>query len=587
VTNREKARLRWLLFLVLSLSPVLLPKPAAADGFQGEPLRYEFSDEFSIELPGYYRFRFTHESAMTLYEIPQGARKGEYDSVGTIDYTEHRLRLDPKATLFKKLSLNLQIDLLTGMLSGSTAGREYMWFAQREQRWNDHNGWDFDNFIDYQFKRFWADWESPVGLLRVGRQGSDWGLGMIVNNGNGFRNDWGDAYYGDNVDRVLFGTKPYSIFSWIASGEKPEKDPVTIAFAYDWNVARDSTMKLAPDKWVLPLASTTENRIVLYAEPENDYAYQLVGAIMVDTTDFGNTAPFKAGFYAANRHMIHQDVLLPPQYKPPQEYLDAWIFDLFGTLTLKPRSLDGWQFFLEGEIAGITGETNFLISKIVADPGNPFPESTVTQLGWTLRGGMRFKQWFSLDLLNLGYASGDSNPFDDEVRNFKFHPDYNVGMILFEDLLANISDASAVNATLGLGEAGPVRTLGTDLIPNNGSVTNAFYVNPILRVYPVEHLQAMLGVLWARTATNYVDPIIDYYYGGGYGLFNPLGAPSTNHEYGWEVDFGLQYTFDWSYMDVVLGIQYGHFFPGNVFQDAEGNRMDDIDKVQTRLTFLW
>jgi len=524
---------------------------------------------------------------MTLYEIPKGERRGEYDSVPSIDYTEHRLRLNPKATLFKKFTINLQIDLITGMLGGNTDGREYMWFAQREQRWNDHDGFSMSNFMDYHFKRFWGAWDSPVGVLRVGRQGSDWGLGMIVNNGNGFRNDWGDAYYGDCVDRVLFGTKPYSIFSWIASGEKPEKDPVTLAFGYDWNVARDSTIKLAPDKSVLPRASTSENVIKLYETPENDTAYQFVGAIQVDTTDYENTAPFKGGFYAAWRHMEHQDVLLPADNKPPEEYLEVWVFDLYGNLTLNPRSWNGWELYFEGEIAGVTGETNFLVSKIVADPGNPFPVSTVTQLGWILKGGVKYKKWFSLDFLNLGYASGDSNPFDDEVRNFKFHPDYNVGMILFEDLLANISDASAVNATLGLGEAGPVRTLGTDLLPYNGSVTNAFYVNPILRVYPMEHLETMLGVLWARTATKYVDPIIDYYYGGGYGLYNPLGAPSTNYFYGVEVDFGVSYTFDWKYLDLVLGLQYAHFFPGNVFQDAEGNRMDDIDKVQTRLTLLW
>jgi hypothetical protein len=524
---------------------------------------------------------------MPLSEIPIGARAGEQESVDTIDYTEHRLRLDPKATLFKKFSLNLQLDLVTGMLSGNTAGRTYMWFAQREQRWNDHDGFDMTNFMDYQFKRFWAEWDSPVGLLRVGRQGSDWGLGMVVNNGNGFRNDWGDCYYGDNVDRVLFGTKPYSIFQYLVSKEKPAKDPVTLAFAYDWHVARDSTLKLAPDKWVLPRASTGANQIVLYDTPENDQAHQYVGAIQVDTTDYGNTAPFKGGFYAARRYMEHQDVLVPQNNKPPEEFLQVWVFDLYGSLTLKPENLQGWQFFLEGEIAGITGETNFLVSRIVAEPGNPFPVSTVTQLGWLLRGGVKYKKWFSMDLLNLGYASGDSNPFDDQVRNFKFHPDYNVGMILFEDLLANMSDASAFNATTVFDEGGPVRTLGTDLIPNNGSVTNAFYVNPVLRAYPVEHLEAMLGLLWARTATNFVDPSIDFLYGGAWGQFNPLGASSSNHEYGWEIDFGVQYTFDWTYLDLVLGVQYGHFFPGNVFQDFQGNRIDDIDKVQTRLTLLW
>ncbi len=450
-----------------------------------------------------------------------------------------------------------------------------------------HNGFSTADYMDYNFKRFWAEWDSPVGLLLVGRQGSDWGLGMIVNNGNGFRNDWGDAYYGDNVDRVLFATKPYSLVKYLVSREKPKRDPVTLAFAYDWHVARDSTMKLAPDKWVLPNASTGANKIKLYEIPENDSAHQYVGAIRIDTTDYGNTAPFKGGFYAANRHMEHQDVLLPANNKPPEEFLRVWVFDVYGELTVKPKSFNGWELYFAGELAAVTGETNFLVSRIVSEPGNPFPVSEVTQLGWILRGGVRYKHWFSFDALNLGYASGDSNPFDDQVRNFKFHPDYNVGMILFEDLLANMSDASAVNATTVFDEGGPIRTLGTDLLPNNGSVTNAFYVNPVLRVYPMENLQTMIGFLWARTATNFVDPSIDFLYGGAWGQYNPLGAPSSNSNYGYEIDFGVQYVFDWQYLDLVVGLQYAHFFSGNVFQDHEGNRMPDIDKVQTRLTLLW
>ena len=32
---------------------------------------------------------------------------------------------------------------------------------------------------------------------------------------------------------------------------------------------------------------------------------------------------------------------------------------------------------------------------------------------------------------------------------------------------------------------------------------------------------------------------------------------------------------------------FGHLFPGNVFEDINGNRMGDIDKIQGRLTLVW
>jgi len=189
--------------------------------------------------------------------------------------------------------------------------------------------------------------------------------------------------------------------------------------------------------------------------------------------------------------------------------------------------------------------------------------------------------------MEVGYASGDSNPFDTEVKNFKFHPDFNVGMILFEDLWGNISSASAYNAVNKFGEAGPVAPLGSALLPTNGSVTNAVYVKPTVKVFPHKNLECLLSLLWARTATDVVDPAIDGLFGGGAGIYNPYGGNSDNSFLGVEIDFGVQYTYEWKYFDTVLGVQYGHLFPGDVFEDVNGDRLGDIDKVQIRTTLLW
>lgn len=56
-------------------------------------------------------------------------------------------------------------------------------------------------------KRVWGEVSTPVGILRFGRMGSHWGLGVLHNDGNGIDNDWGDT-----VDRVSFTAEPFAGF---------------------------------------------------------------------------------------------------------------------------------------------------------------------------------------------------------------------------------------------------------------------------------------------------------------------------------------------------------------------------------------
>jgi hypothetical protein len=553
-----------------------MPHTTHAEALHGKPLSYDITDNVKLELPGYYRFRFTHLDSMDISKIPSGQRAGETQSLESIDYSEHRFRIEPSVSFSKKLSFHSQVDILTGMLSGDTAGRIYQWYAEPEQRWNAIDGGSTHNFQNLHFKRYYGAWETPIGLLQVGRQGSHWGLGMLANDGEGFKNDFGDAYYGDNVDRVLFGTKPYSIFRSLVSGEKPEKDPLTVAFAYDWHVARDPNMKRGKEKIEAATGAPFEG----VNGDLDDKVHQYIGALLVETE------PFEGGFYIVRRIMEHPDILLPIDFQPPGgEYLRVWVFDVYGRLHIKPRFLDGGELFLEGELARITGKTNLTVSQSFQSPENPFPESDVSQLGWVIRGGIRRSPLEGR--IEVGYASGDSNPFDTDVKGFKFHPDYNVGMILFEDLLAQVSAASTYNAIKKFGEAGPIPPLGADLLPTNGAVTNAVYIAPTFKIAPYENLECALTLLYARAATDVVDPAIDGLFGGGAGMYNSLGGPAGNRYLGTEIDLGISYTFKWDYIDSVVGLQYGHLFPGSVFEDTNGNRMADIDKVQFRLTFLW
>ncbi len=557
----------------------------AADGASParEQLRYDLNDDIRLELGGYYRFRVTDRTEMLLSEIPFGARAGERVVSESQVSTEHRLRLEPVATFYDQASVHLQLDVFTGMLSGDTSGREYMYFAQPPQRLSEIDGGDFDDFVPTHLRQIYGQWNSPAGRLVLGRTGSDWGLGLLASNGGDAprthgRNDFGDAYYGDIVDRALFATKPLSVVQALAGGQpNADADPLVLAFAYDWNVVRDSLVRTEQDKRDLLRASTPGSTIELVADPEDDDAHQWIGAVRVDTQ------PFEGGFYAARRELERQDVLVPPGSRPRDEFLRVWAFDAYAKLDARPAFLGGGSLYAESELAFVTGETNLTVSRVLQSPNTPFPASDVEQLGVIARGGVLLD---SFDLiLEGGYASGDADPFDDEVRNFRFHPDLNVGLILFESLLAETSATSARNAVLVFGEGGPVRTLGADLLATNGGVTNAVFLSPRVRIRPWSTLEGVLGVLWARTATDYVDPANDFIQSGAFGLFNPFGAPSSNRELGVEIDLALRYTFEPTWSSVEVGLEYGHLFPGNVFENVDGDRMDDVDLVRGRLTF--
>ena len=53
-------------------------------------------------------------------------------------------------------------------------------------------------------KRAYGEVSTPVGILRFGRMGSQWGLGMLHNDGNCL-----DCDFGDNVYRIQFVTETF------------------------------------------------------------------------------------------------------------------------------------------------------------------------------------------------------------------------------------------------------------------------------------------------------------------------------------------------------------------------------------------
>jgi hypothetical protein len=209
----------------------------------------------------------------------------------------------------------------------------------------------------------------------------------------------------------------------------------------------------------------------------------------------------------------------------------------------------------------------------------------VQQLGWVARLGGTWRPFAAGADLEVGYASGDSNPNDPFVRNFSFDPDYNPSLILFEELRAAETVASAANAG-DLGRVGAPAD-AVRLIPTGGSVTNTLYVRPTLRWRWDEALAARLAVMWARAEEDVVDPFGSNAYAGGTGV-NFQGGRSDARNLGIEVDVGVDYTYRLpGGIEAAAGVQAGRLWPGDAFEDAAGTRPAAIDLVFGRLLLRW
>jgi hypothetical protein len=218
-------------------------------------------------------------------------------------------------------------------------------------------------------------------------------------------------------------------------------------------------------------------------------------------------------------------------------------------------------------------------------------EIDVKQLGYLVRAGATYLPFdVGLDV-EVGYASGDSNPYDGNLRNFTFDPNYNPSLILFEELRAAESVAAAANASDP--ERVGIPTDSVRLLPTNGSVSNAIYVRPTLRgsfkkLLPAEfgQMSARLALLYALAEEDLVDPFASTLEGGV--AINHQGGDGKERQLGLEANIGLDYHIQletWVALDATL--QAGRLWPGKGFRNAAGLDHPSVDVFYARLAVHW
>jgi hypothetical protein len=411
---------------------------------------------------------------------------------------------------------------------------------------------EVDPFVVHP-RQLYLELRTPIGLVRAGQQASSWGMGLLAHDGN-TPSVFGDTRRGDLVERLLFATKPFG-----------KDHPFVVAAAGDL-VFEDDTADLVDGEDVVTQ-----------------------GVLALAWRD----RPGELGVYGVVRHHERDRaaVIPSPDYT---EDLTVFVLDVAGKLHAPVPGATGFVY-AEIEGAVVLGETNLVRTSW---PGALDPTAAdevredVRQLGGAAKLGFVHLSddprdgrlpngaevlsptgeapWGDAVVeVEAGWASGDADPADGVSRRFVFDANHNVGLVLFDHVLAWKTARSATNARDPriVGRPPP----GTDLLPSDGGVFGATYLNPRFIARPARWLDLKLGLLVAQATSDVVDP---YQFGALGSARNWDGGDPGRRDLGAEIDTGFEVRFPIG--DRVLGqvgAEGGVFFPGGAFDDAAGTRL--------------
>ena len=459
--------------------------------------------------------------------------------LGQTGYAEHRLRLTPKIVEQERIELQAQFDVVSGLFAGDLAPSfgELGWTERSQQNGVKARGFDF--------RYLFATIRLPVGLLQFGQMPNHWGMGLVANSGEGMdATDFGDLRFGDIVDGFLFGTRPLTFL-----GPRSVLATQVVAGIAGHVIYRDRYASLV----------TRSGSGLAFA----DVALQGVFFTRWEPSELT-----RVGFYAARRSQ---------SYANDAGNLHVWVFDVHARTEIVLPSIAS-SLRLEAEGAEIYGGTSHL--------ANLNSESArVAQQGLVVRATVTRNE-FEVELEG-GYASGDSNPFDDAATGFQANRDYKVGLVLWDEVML----FQTQNGARRLGDPNLSGRPGgaVDLIPTEGAVTNALYLNPRVRFKPGlfdGRLRAVAGVLFTRAPQPVADAYQSYLASTPRNVFGAAAGKS----YGTEVDLGLTWRMSFTQdrqVGLEVGGQYGVLFPGDVFTRADGSALGPIHAFKFRSTLFF
>jgi hypothetical protein len=407
-------------------------------------------DNWKFKLDGYYRTRGY---------VFGGLYDGQ-EKPGT--YMQQRLRLQPELNFEDRAKFIMMVDGLDDVVWGDNASLASTSLFAGDPSNANLSGQEIPSV---RLKRAWLEFKVPVGLVRVGRQASHWGMGLLANDGNGFDDTFGENHGGNTFDRILFATKPINVATTIAGKPKDVpliaaiavdrlvEDPLIQYYGYSCSVENpDDGCDDFDDHGVTEERDAERRTDSWWVDTEDD-VWEMVYALNYkgENLKLGNNlvGDITVGGYAIHRLQgeTASDVLV----------LDAYAkTEIAGVL-------------FEGEVVHIGGETR-AITLSSGDQADPyFKDADIW--GYVVRGG--YQNELFTGVLEHGYASGDNDVTDTDFTGRPLHPDHNVGLLLYDEIIARTTAATWGESAAGLW--------------SQGGVYNSRYVFPNVRVRPLKN----------------------------------------------------------------------------------------------------
>ncbi len=453
------------------------------------------------------------------------------DSLGQNWFVSHWLRVTPRLLVRDTLELVAQVDVVTGLLLGELAHDTSADQTPRDQ---------LNGYYNVQPRWLYAQYKLPFGLVRIGQQPNHWAMGILANDGD-HPTLFGDYRYGAISERLLFATRP---------GGK-DSDFV-LAVAGDL-VFRDPNARLTRGE-------------------------QAVQGVVAAYFERGQN---KLGLFSTLRHQ-ENDRTSGSALFPYADTIDAFAVDLHGRIATPVPGEDAFVYG-EAEIATVFGSTN-----ILRTPAQALEDSktTIRSYGGAAAFGYVHRSWDRpatpktpkglpfgdvVAQMEIGYASGDADPYDGVEKRFVFDPNHRIGLLLFDEVLRFQTARSSTAAQDPLLTNGTRPAPGADRLPTNGGVAGAQYVNPTVVVRPKHWLDLKGGLVLAQASSDVVDPY-RVVVNGAY--VNYRGGSPKARDLGVEIDAGAEARVPLDYgLLAQFGAQAGVLFPGGALANDAGERL--------------
>jgi len=282
-------------------------------------------------------------------------------------------------------------------------------------------------------KRAWAEYMTPIGLLRFGRMPNHWGLGMLANSGDTIDSDWQST-----SDRIMFvsGIKPLDLY-FGGMWDFPNSGP-TNASPFDvYGGSPVNTCNMCNvNQWGAVIVRRTN--------PELQRLALVRGDLVVNGGVF---SILRSQFLDVQPPQTPVTTITSNQNQNGLERRSGWAFIPDFWLQAFYR-----KFRFEAEFVTIQGQLGY--SQLQKDLKNPVP---IQQYGLAMQAGYKaIEDKLRIDF-GFGYASGDpwadqglapsSNGLQPELRpgsgpsTFRFHPDYRIDLIFWRRIMTRLEGA--------------------------------------------------------------------------------------------------------------------------------------------------